>query len=383
MGPRTRNRNLTFVKRGTFVNYFNGTPFTSLGGNLATCRQTCSDTTGPIPYVDHSLTLFHYHNDPLIMNGSVTISAQRQTVLTEYNPPNRSDYTAAPNPTAVDWSYYKTLALANMNPNKPTVDLPVFLFELKDFPGMLRDLGRILQKGAKLSDGAGAYVAYSFGWAPLISDVSKLLDFSDAVNNRLKYLQKTSAKGGAKITRTLEQSSNVLSSSAYTVSAPNGGTQGPSFDGWQVTTEKRKVWAAARVASFLSPVQLDDPQATAARAALGLNLSAASLWEAIPWSWLIDYFVNVGNFLDANRGFISSRITDLNLMCTQTVESKLTGKANYGFSAKGGDLTTILKSRNVSSVPNPSIALRPWFTPHMAGILGSLASAKALKRIGK
>jgi hypothetical protein len=285
---------------------------------------------------------------------------------------------------AVDWTYYRTKALAGMNPSTPTVDLPVFLFELREFPGMLRELGDILRKKVKPSQVAGGYLSYSFGWAPLISDLKKLVNFSDLVNKRLLYLLKTSAKGGGKVSKTLDNTTVTLSRSNFNGPLPQQ-TSIPVCRGTSTVVHTRKVWAVANVASFLSPVQLDDPRLTAAKAALGLNLSAASLWEAMPWSWLIDYAGNMGDFLTANRGFIRSRITNLNLMCLDEIVDYLTvTETNWNVGISGsGNMFTVSKKRSVSSAPVPSLAARPWFTPHMGGILGSLATSRALHAIGK
>lgn len=381
MGARVRSRILEYNYKGTLTNWLNTTPTVIQGSDGVCVYETMSDTTGPKPYIDHPLVLTRYEVTPFIQNGTAVVSSTRHTVYDNYNQPSRAEYSFCPTPTVVDWVYYKTKALANMNPNKPDVDVPVFIFELKDLPEMLHQAGRILQKGAKASDAAGAYVSYSFGWAPLISDTRKLVNFSSSVNNKLKYLLKTSAKGGARISRKLDDTKTTLSTSSFNGSTPAFSAI-PSFEGSRIIEEHRKVWAVANVATFPTPNEIDHPNLTAARAAFGLNLSAASLWEAIPWSWLIDYLGNVGDFLDANRGFIPSTITKMNLMCTQVVTDRLSGRSRWGITFNDDhEMVTIRKSRNVSSVPTPSLAFRPWFTPHMAGILASLATSKAFKRL--
>ncbi len=381
MAVRTRTRVLGNSTPGSFVsNTSTGTIVTSQASQVYD-RQSCDDTTGPIPYQDHALNLEHRFCDAIVFNGKAQTTTTRWTDYHNYR--NRGTYGLAPSVPGVDWSYYRTKALAAMNPSTPTVDVPVFLFELKDFPGMLKELGDVLRKKIKPSQAAGGYLSYSFGWAPLISDLRKLINFSDTVNKRLLYLQKTSAKGGAKVTKTLDTITETLSRSSYSGPVPQQ-TSIPVCRGTSTVVQTRKVWSVANVASFLSPVQLDDPRRTAARAALGLNLSAASLWEAIPWSWLIDYTGNIGDFLAANRGFIPSRITNLNLMCLDEIVDYLTiTETHWNVSISGsGNMLTVSKKRSVSSAPVPSLALRPWFSPHMAGILGSLTTSRALRAIG-
>ena len=79
--------------------------------------------------------------------------------------------------------------LASTGPLTPKVNLPLFIFELKDIPMMLKHAGDLLHKiktPSRLSldkEAAAATLAYQFGWAPLIQDLSKLINFSELVQN--------------------------------------------------------------------------------------------------------------------------------------------------------------------------------------------------------
>lgn len=384
MGSRTRFRNRLSSPNGSYRYYTTSSPGTAVQNTEAYLyRETMTDTTGPKPWIDHPLLHDKFRAEPITFNGNSATPPYLAT-WNNFAPLNRASYSYCPVPSAVNWPYYKTKALANMNPSKPSVDLPVFLFELRDFPRMLHQMGRVLDRTVRASDVAGGYVAYSFGWAPFLSDLNKLLNFEKVLSDRLKYLQRIGKDGGDRVKRTLENSTTTLSTTPYTLSG-YGNTYPYLYQGQVQVVEKRKVWAVAKVRT-VNPVSLErGVLGDAARAALGLNLSAASIWEAIPWSWLLDYFGNVGDYLDATRGFIPARITDMNLMCTQTIESTLTGKTLIpGVSSSGsGKLTTIRKQRTVYALPTASIATTPWFTPHMAGILASLSTSKALRSIGK
>jgi hypothetical protein len=37
---------------------------------------------------------------------------------------------------------------------------------------------------------------------------------------------------------------------------------------------------------------------------------SAALWEALPWSWFIDYFGNIGDYLNANKNAVGASATN-------------------------------------------------------------------------
>jgi hypothetical protein len=96
--------------------------------------------------------------------------------------------------------------IAGTNPTRPDVLVPNFLFELKDMPMMLKDAGDLLLGGLKPSIrkrnkknlSASQYLAYNFGWAPLISDVKKLFDFTENVKKRTSEWNRVYSSGGLK-----------------------------------------------------------------------------------------------------------------------------------------------------------------------------------------
>jgi hypothetical protein len=83
--------------------------------------------------------------------------------------------------------------------------------------------------------------------------------------------------------------------------------------------------------------------------------------------------------LEASRGGIRFKASNLNLMIESEVENVLGSWDNQGtIKCSGGTLRTIHKSRSVHPVPLPRLAVRPFWTEHMKGILASLALVTAL-----
>lgn len=386
MGPRTRSRSTDFVSGGQYRSYYVHNGQLALVGNgytgIAGSELNQDVTMAPPFNVPHNWTKWAATVDPLRLNGANVIEGNYRTDLNNWNPTNRSSVAYCPNGTlSIDWAQLKTKALALMNPSKPTVDLPVFIFEFKDFPRMLQQLGRVLQKKVKPSDVAGGYIAYSFGWAPLISDATKLFGLSKLINDRLRYLQ--SLEAGRRSKRRLGgQGPTVTSQGTYTL--PGWGATPWLSANWQIT-EKHTYWATGKVKLLGKlPSGYEEKRWLAARAALGLNLSAASLWEALPWSWLIDYFSNIGDILDSQRGFIPHQVTQLCVMATTEVENKLSGMKPYqGITASGGTLKRVYKQRGVYIAPTASFSFDTLLSTHQQGILLSLVSSRALRSIGK
>jgi hypothetical protein len=239
---------------------------------------------------------------------------------------------------------------------------------------MLRDLGRVLSKEVKDSDVFGGYLAWSFGWGPLLDDLGKLLDLSKQVNDRLQYLRNLDG-GGAKLKRALG-TDEFGSTGSYTTSTCTAKV---------VNKETHKAWFStrARLVGKL-PMSHDDQEWLAARAAFGLNLSSASLWETIPWSWLIDYFANIGDMLAADRGFIPWEAVDMCVMCTQALTSTLEDvKPITGVNVSGGVYTRVTLNRQYYPLPTAGITLfyDRFLTDHQIAILGSLATASSLRSL--
>lgn len=276
-----------------------------------------------------------------------------------------------------------TKALANMNPNRPIVDLPLFIFELKDFPHMLKQAGDVLKRlpgKLRLRDVPEAHLAYSFGWAPLVSDLWSLVKLAKSIEERKAYFR--SLEYGARVKRTLFKGelSRTTTPDGYQVHW----IQSPDFISDIENVETLKVWFTAN-ARWIDPLSdaRQDHEYTVLDA-LGANLSAETLWNAIPWSWLIDYFANVGDVLAARRGYNSWQCTRMCLMARTEVESTLTRvRLATGLSADVGSLKTTVKQRSVYTNPTPILTYDPFLSGRQLAILGSLITARSFRKLAR
>jgi hypothetical protein len=341
--------------------------------------ETCVDTTMPPPYnIDHDFEVIK----------KVVLEPVR---LTGHNTPNRGysgDVDAngyspfqlwsplfLPNPDQTDWNYWKTKALANLNPTRARTNVPLFIFEFKDFPGMLHGLGNVLNKNISASSIPHGYLASHFGWKPLASDVASLFDIANMINGQMNFLSRLDR--GSRFRRTL------FKGHVYTERAPV--FDGFTFDGWRYLAERQftrddKVWFTAK-AKLVTPLPNGtDVRSLSARQALGLTTNPAAIWDFIPWTWLIDYFGNVGDFMQANVGLCQVSVRDMNIMHTQSIECIHMGaRSEVGFSFNPYHGQTVAKRRAVFGLPIPFLGTRPFLGTGQKLALGSLITAAAIK----
>jgi hypothetical protein len=118
------------------------------------------------------------------------------------------------------------------------------------------------------------------------------------------------------------------------------------------------------------------------RTALGLNASAATIWNAIPWSWLLDYFFNIGLLMEARRGYSSWHFKDLHVMVKSTKTTSIASTLNQvrSMSYSGGKKIYTRKERSyVGSNPNVGFGFAPMLNLRQTSILGALLTASSLR----
>lgn len=242
---------------------------------------------------------------------------------------------------------------------------------------MLRDIGRVLQKRVSPKDVPGGYLSYQFGWAPFLSDAAALIGLTEEIDARRRFFE--NLEDGRSINRTLLREVDVEDSSGYS-------ELGLAWT--ERTTLSRRIWYSSRWR--LSP-EWTLPELAAESTSLGTlfgiggprtrGISASTIWNAIPWSWLIDYLTNFGTLLEANRGYAPLKLTSMCLMCQdddRTVPVPTITPPGVVWDL--GYLRRTVKRRFVVGVSSPMIRLTPFLTERQTTILGALALVTAIRR---
>lgn len=381
--PRSRSRELNLHGVGSYeTGYYTGSGWQHIsytsGSNLPNIKEAMDDTLAPYPFVEpHNLLSNKIKVYPLRFDGEAVLSASNVRRHSGYNPANWTGHIYAPALPSTDWNYWKAKALASINPYRTQLDLPLFLFELRELPSMLRDLGHVLSGKIKPSSVPGGYLAYNFGWAPLTSDLAALFNFAESINKSRLALQ--NAANGKKISHKLGTKSSYGLQQTYSYALGVSGNYNLRYN----TETTVKAWCTARVhlTSPLPPVG-SDLDMLALRTAFGLNLRGETLWDAIPWTWLIDYFANIGDLISARNGYSSWKFKDLHCMVQTVAKTKINSAANQvgSMSYSGGEFYRIRKERSfMGSDPNVGIGFAPFLTPFQSSILGALGVATALR----
>jgi hypothetical protein len=58
----------------------------------------------------------------------------------------------------------------------------------------------------------------------------------------------------------------------------------------------------------------------AIKAVLGYRLDPQTLYEIMPWSWLIDYFTNLGDIVASTRNLVPAYHDDVNIIKTTRID---------------------------------------------------------------
>jgi len=203
-----------------------------------------------------------------------------------------------------------------------SVSLLNFIYELKDFkelgkslskiPKHLRDgdlekrligpvinprtrrfysAGRIGKRTAKAVN--DSYLAYQFQWAPFVGDIMKLTQLHDFVARKIDYLRKTKGK---------EVTIRFVKEDCYIHPQLGSPVHGFFGGGWYnpFTLTKYQCNFVATAKLFQDLEGLDDAwtELRATSAALGFGNPLKVVWNAIPYSFLLDWVGPFGSWLD-------------------------------------------------------------------------------------
>lgn len=238
--------------------------------------------------------------------------------------------TYVPNPKIPlrGWGLMRTLMVPmgtvgwnRFRPGKPIASLSQFIGELRDLPknpfrlaaSAVRD-ARASRGGLTGSRGVGIlkrhvgeqYLNYSFGWRPFLADLEKIVDFDDNLVSTMRQLRRDEGQtirrqGTIAADETTSTPSQTVSNRQAFMDYAWSSAPGPGIDfGSKTITERttRRFWFSAGFVYHLP--REDDPQnMDRLRSYLkGGGISPSVIWELTPWSWLADYYTNIGAVLE-------------------------------------------------------------------------------------
>jgi hypothetical protein len=150
------------------------------------------------------------------------------------------------------------------------------------------------------------YLNFEFGWKPLVSDLKSAAQAVIESEKILRNLERNS--GHDLIRKRLLPPERVINQlETTTVKNPSGlapaWASRPGHSMWDTTT--RQQWFSGCYTYQYEPSKMTEISriATQARLLYGLELSPEVVWNLAPWSWLVDWFANVGPVLSNLSAF--------------------------------------------------------------------------------
>lgn len=200
-----------------------------------------------------------------------------------------------------------TKAIERTVPTNPVAGMSTFLGELREgFPSLMgvASLGRFDSIPRKLG---GEYLNYQFGWVPLVSDLKKFLF---AAQNSTKIFEQFQRDSGRNVRRRYyfpeETSVSAPKSVPNTLGntyldATTWGYPGKLGSSTMTISSKKKSWFSGSYTYYLeqgsdilSKLKYYEQQANHL---LGTRITPEVLWELAPWSWLADWYADIGSII--------------------------------------------------------------------------------------
>lgn len=164
-----------------------------------------------------------------------------------------------------------------------------------------------------------------------------------------------------------------------------------SFNNNQTETFTEKYWFAGAFEYYLDPLLASLGPAgefyAKANQILGLNLSLSTIWELSPWSWLVDWFFNVRDFISVNEKLSSDSLVLRYgyLMRTSTLEmtTEMSGLTPLGSGIPTSVSATfrVIEKQRVRATPYGFGITAAEFSIQQWAILGALGLTKAPKTL--
>lgn len=264
---------------------------------------------------------------------------------------------------------YALEILARTNISRPYVDVPVFLFEMAELPLLVKKAGADMIKNH-----ASDWLWLNFGLAPIIRDAQKLVKFTETVHKRIEEFERLKGPTGLRRTIDLDSLTNTVSNNIVMNSFM------VYVERQCETIAKREIRGHARYVPGVdfSKINQREMVALAKRAVLGITVDPSTLWEAMPWSWLVDWFTNMSEFLKAHRNLIPATCIGTWLMRHTTCDSRTEPWSSTEHRLDATHVTKERKERYYVSSSLPTLHLE-FLTPSQWGILTSLAIVKGKK----
>lgn len=272
--------------------------------------------------------------------------------------------------------YIANKTMAGTNPSRPVVDVPIAIFELPEILMLIKRKGEALFSAANVAQtSAEANLIFQFGIKPLVSDLVSLLDFTEHVDRRVKVLKELQKKGGLSRTYRKKLPFHAAGSFSQRLTIHSAG---PFLSANIIHKAEEVSWGVAKwvpIPGHPFPKDAEALRALARQAVLGLTIDLATIWEAIPFSWLVDYTIGIGSYFMAHRNIVPVTCTQI-YVCRHRIHTMIISPSRDSNLVVGeGSTVSESKSRTQVGFVTPAAHL-PFLTGQQMSIIASLGVLK-------
>ena len=244
---------------------------------------------------------------------------------------------------------YGNKAMNATRPTKSSANLAVFLGELiRDVPQIIG--ASLLESRAEKVRSAGSeYLNVQFGWAPLISDITKICIAVKEFNSIVKQYKRDSGRMVRRRfgfpTETSSTTSDDIRRGSGSLWVYNGDNPlwitSNSGEVRLESTMSRDIWFTG---AFMYYLPVDDTMMgkleryeSLANKVLGTDINPSTLWQLSPWSWLVDWAVDIGGLLSLSTSFATDGLVLKYgyLMCHTRAFNRFTLQSGVTFTPSG------------------------------------------------
>lgn len=307
----------------------------------------------------------------------------------------RADGGFIPPPADLD-SLLQTSLNAMLPRIKAELSIVNSLIELKDFLTMRKTIESVLARATKfefshlrssrrLTDlfrtKADVYLQYKFNIAPLLSDISGIYRSLANTERRINdFITRSGRVRVSHFTRSLtelsETESSIQTDGAYVAFDYMSGTPYNLYSQYQsqrfTSTEPASFHVQLQYNYNYTQYQLEHARVLALLDSLGLNLNPAIIWNALPWSFVVDWVLGVNRYLTSTN--VRNMDPKINILrCLWSVRRsrriQVLGKVTSNLNIS--DPTLKIQASHASPVVVESAYRRQVFNPSSSSIISS------------
>jgi hypothetical protein len=236
-----------------------------------------------------------------------------------------------------------TSGYTRTRPGNPVASVAQFVVELRELPKLpfksvigkipIKGLPRVLFEALKDFRNLGSeYLNVQFGWKPFVSDLRKMYNLWHDIDKQMAKLVRENGKGIRRRATILDEKSTTMTSQTFhsgkLVNVGGGAGTGGGTTAHSVTREdSTRIWFVGKYQYWIPDVNSSMWTARARAVLFGALPTPEVLYQLMPWSWLIDWFANVGDVISNATPNAVDNLTTTYAYVMRHTKTKWTAKA--------------------------------------------------------